>query len=288
MNLKGNSYILIALLVGTVGVFALHRAMSGRTQIAKEPCQQVVVADADISSGTALNARLLKTVDWPQRLCPGQTAMDAKQVDGRVSLVSFSKGEPVLFNKLAPEGTAAGLGGLLNKDMRAFTVKVDDVSGVAGFIFPGDRVDVLMTITMLENNGEQLSKIILQDLKVLTAGPTWEQSANNKGPTSVNTVTLEVSPEQSEVLNLASTQGKIRLVLRSRANKDIKYTEGVATSHLINGQANNKVAASPVMAERPKTTVEVIKGMDRSSTTFEGGDREPARTRKAAGRLALK
>ena len=138
------------------------------------------------------------------------------QANGRVLVVPVSKGEPILLSKLAPEGTAAGLGGLLQGTMRAFTVKVDDVSGVAGFINPGDRVDVLMSVPVLESRGEQLSKIILQDVKVLTAGQVWQPNSRNE-PKSFSTVTLEVTPEQTEVLNLASTQGKVRLTLRSRS-----------------------------------------------------------------------
>jgi len=184
------------------------------------------------------------------------------QANGRVLSVPLCKGEPVLLSKLAPEGTAAGLGGLLKESMRAFTVKVDDVSGVAGFINPGDRVDILMSLPVLESKGEQLSKIILQDVKVLTAGQVWQKNSQNE-PKSVNTVTLEVSPEQSEVLNLASTQGKIRLVLRSRANKEVKETPGVITSYLMNGHGH-ALKASPAEGPREKT-VEVIRGMERSS-----------------------
>jgi len=266
MAFKGNYYIVLAVVVGLVGVFAIHRVVSMKTQPTKEASKQVVVADADISSGTALNSRLVKTVDWPQRLLPSQAAASVPQVDGRVILVPLSKGEPILLSKLAPEGTAAGLGGLLNVEMRAFTIKVDDVSGVAGFIYPGDRVDILMTMPMLDSKGEQLSKIILQDVKVLTAGPTWEQTPSTKQPSPVNTVTLEVSPEQSEVLNLATTQGKIRLVLRSRANKAIKLTNGVATSYLISGYGNGN--SSPILSDRPKKMVEVIRGMERSTANF--------------------
>ncbi len=266
MSFKGSKYIVLSVVVGLVAVIAIHRGLSLRNNGAAEASTQVLVAEADITSGTALSARLVKPVTFPQRLVPPQAIQSVDQVNGRVLAMPLSRGEPVLLTKLAPEGTAAGLGGLLQETMRAFTVKVDDVSGVAGFINPGDRVDVLVSLPVLNSRGEQLSKVILQDLKVLTAGQVWQPNAKNE-PKSINTVTLEVSPEQSEVLNLATTQGKIRLTLRSRVNKEIKETPGVITSYLVNGASHQvaKTDSEPVKSKEKERTVEVIRGMDRTS-----------------------
>ncbi|MBU4234681.1 MAG: Flp pilus assembly protein CpaB [Proteobacteria bacterium] len=265
MLFKGNRYIVVAVVVGFIAVFAIHKVMAMRTSAGTEPVCQILVAEADITSGTALSPRLCKTEVWPERIIPAQTIKTMEQANGRVLVVPISKGEPILLNKLAPEGTAAGLGGLLQGTMRAFTIKVDDVSGVAGFISPGDRVDVLMSVPVLESRGEQLSKIILQDVKVLTAGQVWQPNSRNE-PKSFSTVTLEVTPEQSEVLNLASTQGKVRLTLRSRTNKEITYTPGMITSRLVSGGMPVKPAPSSVAkATTDERTVEVIKGMNRES-----------------------
>ena len=136
---------------------------------------------------------------------------------------------------LAPEGTAAGLSGILEDGKRALTVKVDEVAGVAGFLHPGDHVDVLMDMAMKgESKSEHFSKTILHDISILTTGQIWEQKGENK-PMVVNTVTLELTPEQAEVLNLASNEGKIRLALRNRNNKTIAQTQGVTTSLLLGG-----------------------------------------------------
>jgi pilus assembly protein CpaB len=105
------------------------------------------------------------------------------------------------------------------------TVKTDEVSGVAGFINPGDRVDVIVEMPGAGGNNEHFSKIILQNLKVLSKGQAWDQAAD-KTPKVVPTVTLEVSPEQAEMLNLASFQGKIRLALRNQMNKGQFATGG--------------------------------------------------------------
>jgi pilus assembly protein CpaB len=269
MILKRNHYYLVAaVLVGLLGVFAMQRFVSMKTKVAAEPCSKVVVAQADIASGTALRPGLLRLATWPTRVCPPGVANSINQVNQRVVAIPVSKGEPIILKKLAPVGTAAGLGGLLKPNMRAFTVKVNDVSGVAGFIHPGDRVDVLVA---LRASGEQFSKIILQNIKVLTAGQVMDQSHASK-PVLVNTVTLEVTPEQSEVLNLASTQGRIHLALRNRTNKQIERTQGVLTSYLLNGTKTVAKAETPPKVKLPASVrgrkVELIKGMELSSVTM--------------------
>jgi pilus assembly protein CpaB len=265
MSFKGTKYVVLAVVVGLLAVFAVNRAFSSKATAA-QPVSQVVIAETDITSGTPLSPRLLKAVAWPRQIVPSQAIASVEQINGRVVNVPLTKGEPVLLSKLAPEGTAAGLGGLLKEEMRAFTVKVDDVSGVAGFVHPGDHVDIVMTLPVIDNNkGEQISKTILQDIKVLTAGQLWQANSQNE-PKTVNTVTLEVSPEQSEILNLASTQGKIRLTLRSRVNREIKKTAGVLTSSLINGHGPEQHEKANTSAPAPtERVVEVIKGMAVSS-----------------------
>jgi pilus assembly protein CpaB len=185
-----------------------------------------------------------------------------RELENRVVKVPISQGNPVLFSMLAPEGTAAGLSGILDDGKRALTVKVDEVTGVAGFIHPGDHVDVLMDLS-LKGDKEHFSKTILHDISVLTTGQIWEQKGDNK-PMVVNTVTLELTPEAAEILNLASNNGKIRLALRNRNNKTVAQTAGVTTSNLMDGQGakqESKVAVQPAQVDK---RVEVIKGLDRS------------------------
>ena len=116
-----------------------------------------------------------------------------REVEGRVVKVPIPQGNPVLFSMLAPEGTAAGLSGILSDEKRALTVKVDEVAGVAGFIHPGDHVDVLVDLPLQEAK-DHFSKTILNDILVLTTGQIWQQKGENK-PVVVNTVTLELTPE---------------------------------------------------------------------------------------------
>ena len=262
---KGVSYIFIAVVAGLVATVGIRSYIARKTYIAPVATGQVVVATTEVSPGNALNGASLKIATWPKELIPPQAASALNQVDGRVALNPISNGEPVLFSKLAPVGTAAGLSSLMEEDKRAFTVRVDDVSGVAGFIHPGDKVDVLADMKLRD---ESFSKTILQNVKVLSSGQVWQQKGGDGKPMLVNTVTIELTPQQSEIMNLASNEGKIRLVLRGRRNDTIVETSGVATSALF-GFAKKEEAAKPVKeAKQEDRGIEVIKGMERSKSTI--------------------
>jgi pilus assembly protein CpaB len=262
---RGTIFIVAAVLAGFVATFAIHRYVTVKTQVPVAATRQVVVAAADITPGTALSGAQIKSIDWPQAVIPPKSISSPREIDGRVAMVPIPQGNPILLSMLAPEGTAAGLSGTLADGKRALTVKVDEVAGVAGFIHPGDHVDVLMDLAIREADAqEHFSKTILHDIVVLTAGQTWEQKGDNK-PVVVSTVTLELTPEESEVLNLASNEGKIRLALRNRNNKTIAQTPGVTTSFLVTGAAK-KIDKEKVVVQntRQEKSIEVIKGLDRT------------------------
>ena len=258
---RGTIFLAAAVVAGLVATFGIHRYVSVKTRVVKAPTREVFIATADISPGTALSGAAVKAVTWPQEVVPPNCASTMREIENRVVKAPIPKGNPVLFSMLAPEGTAAGLSGILDDGKRALTVKVDEVAGVAGFIHPGDRVDVLMDLS-LKGQSEHFSKTILHNISVLTAGQIWEQKGDNK-PVVVNTVTLELTPGEAEVLNLASNEGKIRLALRNRNNMNIAQTSGVTTSFLLNGgvKKDPTVVAQPARVEK---RVEVIKGLDRS------------------------
>ncbi|MDI6854414.1 MAG: Flp pilus assembly protein CpaB [Deltaproteobacteria bacterium] len=259
---KGIPYLVLAGVAGLIATFTIHRYITMKTAVSVIPHDQVVVADLDIAPGTALSARMVKAAAWPREIIPAKSFRSAKELEGRVVQVPISRGEPVLPNKLAPEGTAAGLGGLLDPNKLAVTVRTDDVSGVAGFINPGDRVDLLVEMSAPEEKGEHFSKIILQNLKVLSKGQIWDQTAEKK-PQVVTTVTLEVTPEEAEIVNLATNQGKIRLALRNQLNQGLFYTKGVLTSNLAYAKPSQAENAAKVDASKDNK-VEVIKGMGKS------------------------
>jgi pilus assembly protein CpaB len=258
----GLKYFVLAGVVGLVAVFLAHGYISSKVQ--KQPLSatgSVVVAETDIAPGTALTGRLLKVATWPRDIIPSRAMTSLSQCEGRVAHTAIIKGEPILQNKLAPEGTAAGLGGLLDPNCLAVTVKTDEVSGVAGFINPGDRIDVLVEMATAGGGNEHISKIILQNLKVLSKGQVWDQTADKK-PQVVPTVTLEVTPEQAEMLNLASFQGRIRLALRNQLNKASFATSGVASSQLCYKAPAPAPTPENPAPEKKERVVQVIKGME--------------------------
>ena len=267
----GWKYFILAGIVGLVAVFLVQRYISSKVTVVAKPLCQVVVAEMDIAPGTALENRLLRCTSWPSDIVPPKVVSNAQQLQGRVATVPISKGEPILESKLAPEGTAAGLSGLLDHNMLAVTVKTDEVSGVAGFVNPGDRIDVLVELPKGggEDGKDHYSKIILQNIKVLSKGQVWDQTGDKNNPKVVPTVTLEVSPEQAEMVNLATFQGKIRLALRNQANKAYFATKGVDTSQLLHKPPVPKVVTYPKQ-ENPQTgpRAQLIKGMAVTVTQF--------------------
>lgn len=253
---KGVIYLVVAGVAGLVATFAIRQYIMVMTRVPNLATAEVAVATNDISPGTALDNQLVNIAPWPQQLIPSQATSSMKELEGRVIKMPVAKGEPILLTKLAPKGTAAGLSGLLGENKLALTVRVDDVSGVAGFIHPGDHVDVLVDMA-IPNSPEHFSKTFLQNILVLTAGQLWEQKGENK-PAVVNTVTLELDQVQAELLNLATNQGKIRLALRNPNNLAALPTKGVDTSKLIDEQSRREGSSKKIH------TVEVIKGMERT------------------------
>ncbi len=265
---KGILYIVVAVVAGFVATVSVHKYVSMKTRVVEKPTAPVVVAADEITPGTALGPAMVKTVSWPLELVPQGAPPTYEAVKVRVIVVPINKGEPILFNKLAPEGTIAGLGGLLSEGKRAVSVRVDDVTGNAGFIRPGDHVDVLMTMQVPNGHEEYYSRTILQNIVVLSSGQIWEQQQQDQKPVIVKTVTLEVKPEEGEVLDLASNQGKIRLALRSRNNQEVSATNGVVSSQLVNASPPKTTVMAAASPTKREADIEVIKGMDRSKANL--------------------
>ncbi|UCF38712.1 MAG: Flp pilus assembly protein CpaB, partial [Acidobacteriota bacterium] len=195
--------------------------------------------------------------------------------------------EPFLEAKLAPKGAGAGLTAVIPDGMRALSVKVNDVIGVAGFVVPGSRVDVILTGSADSNRSSDTSKIILENVEVLAAGQNIERDAQGK-PQSVQVVTLTVTPEQAQKLALASQDGKIQLALRNPLDLDHSNPNPTYRAALYNESSSHSKPVEQVVRKRapvrtvprpqppkpevtePKTlTVEVIAGQDRKVLTFE-------------------
>lgn len=230
-------WLVLALVFGTTATFMALGWLRGQSQkraqvtIATSP---VVVAAKDIEPAVALGQDQIVVRHWPRENCPQGSFARVEDVAGRVAAYPFGAGEPILEIKLAPKGVAPGLTALLDPEKRAMTVKVDEASGVAGFLSPDNRVDVVVTIDKGDFNKDPVSKVALQNLRVLGTGQRIEKRPGDK-PQVVPTVTLEVTPEEGERLALAAREGHISLALRTTGNQNIVATSGVKTANLVGG-----------------------------------------------------
>jgi pilus assembly protein CpaB len=255
MRNKRLVFVLVgAVMFGLVAAVSVSRYLSN-AQATPRNLQTVVVAKVDIPLGTKVVAEQLMTAQYPSGATPDGTFDQVDKLVGRVSVMNVAAREPVTDFKLAPEGSAGGLSAVIPEGFRAMTVKVDDVVGVSGFLQPGTMVDVL---TVIEPEGDgahrnPISKIVLQNVKVLASGQNLDKPKNEREADAVKAVTLQVTPEQAEKLALASTEGKLRLVMRNGADQDDEQTPGANKQSLLAGE-HAAVAPDPgsLKSEQPK------------------------------------
>ena len=264
------SVLLIALSAGSGLAYATYDYLqSVPVKTVTVPTRPVVVAEADLSLGTELEASDLRVVDWPVSAVPTGAFDNAAELAGRGLVLSVVRHEPILPAKLAPDGAGAGLPPIIPQGMRAVSVRVNEVIGVAGYVLPGTHVDVLVTVSPTNRPEHTTTKLVLPDVQVLTAGTRLEQDLDRATPIQVTVITLLVTPQQSERLALASTQGQIQLALRNPLDEGRPETTGVRPDGLLAGQAppprpGPKVApvpaSPPAPVPPPAPTVEVIRG----------------------------
>lgn len=228
-----------ATVFGLVAAVAVSRYLSSAQAFSRD-MNAVVIAKGDIALGTKLEAGHLTAVQFPKDATPEGAFDSAEKLVGRVVVVNVAAREPVTDFKLAPEGSAAGLSSVIPEGYRAMTVKVDDVVGVAGFARPGALVDIVVVI---EPSGDRLnsqgpiSKIVLQNIKVLASGQDIDQPKNDdREAQQAKAVTLQVTPEQAEKLALASSEGKLQLVMRNSIDQNDEQTQGVDKRTLLGGE----------------------------------------------------
>jgi pilus assembly protein CpaB len=231
------------------------------------PTQRVVVANADLSLGRQLRRDDLSTIDWPKSAVPQGTFENPDEIVDRGLIASVVRHEPILPSKLASKEAGAGLPPMIPQGMRAVSVRVNEVIGVAGYVLPGTRVDVVATANATSRSEEFTSKVVLANVVVLAAGTRLEQDTPDGKPMQVTVVTLLVAPGDSERLTLASTEGKIQLALRNPLDMDSPPTSGVRPGMLL-GLSQPQAApvrrmAAPSQAPPalpPPPTVEIIRG----------------------------
>ncbi|BDB23343.1 Flp pilus assembly protein CpaB [Cupriavidus sp. P-10] len=251
-NMRAILMLLIALVAGVAAVVSASRWL---VQQSSSSVRQVVVAANDLNLGQPLNGSQLRLVSWPTGSVPPGAFQDMKALEGRVVRTSLQRGEPVLDAKLAPIGTKGGLSAVINDGKRAITVRVNDVVGVAGFALPGNYVDVIVNTNEEARNAQNsnISKIVLE--KILVLAVAQQVSRDDTQPKVVNAVTLEVTPEQAEKLDVARSVGTLSLVLRNQMDVADINTGG-ATKGTLLGKAPE---APPVKVVTQTATRTVVK-----------------------------
>ena len=244
--------------------------------------QPVVVAAADLSLGSELRKEDLTIVNFPKGQAPQGSFERVQDVIGRGVISAMVKSEPILPAKLASKEAGAGLPPVIPEGMRAVSVRVNEVIGVAGYVLPGTHVDVLTTQNPGGAASEVTSKVILSNVQVLTAGTRLEQDQDKEKPVQVTVVTLAVFPDQAERLALASTEGKIQLALRNPLDLSAPATPGVKPATLLGAvkvpapqhrMASAKKTTGPVTQEAPVAppapSVEIIRGDKRTTEVIK-------------------
>jgi len=242
------------------------------------PTRPVVVAAADLDVGAELTREEIRIIDWPANAVPAGAFSDPKDVIGRGIVLPVIQNEPILPMKLASPEAGAGLPPAIPPGLRAVSVRVNEVIGVAGYVLPGTRVDVVATVNPSGQGGDITSKVVLTNVQVLAAGTKIDRETDKNKPIPVSVVTLLVDPEEAERLTLASTEGKIQLALRNPLDKATPSTHGIRPAALLGFTAPAQRAAvrtklasgavapsNAVVSSIPDMpTVEIIRGDKRT------------------------
>jgi pilus assembly protein CpaB len=214
---------------GTYNVISNNQAPPA----AAMPTQPVVVARGDLQLGAELKVDDLTVVNFPKGQAPEGAFEKPADIVGRGVISPMVKNEIVLPAKLASKEAGVGLPPVIPDGMRALSVRVNEVIGVAGYVLPGARVDVLATASPTDAHADMTTKVILSNVQVVTAGTRLEQDQEKGKPMQVTVVTLLVFPEQAERLALASTEGKIQLALRNPLDQGAPETPGIRPGTLL-------------------------------------------------------
>jgi len=240
---------------------------------AATPSRTIVVAARDLPAGAIVRREDVETIGWPGSALPEGFSTQAGDVVGRGLIVEVRKNEPLLGWKLAEKEAGGGLTITIPEGMRAVSVEVDEVVGVAGFVLPGTRVDVLATVMPGMDRTQTTTRIILQNVRALAADQRYQQEIDGE-PQYVTVVTLLVTPSEAEELTLAATEGRIQLALRNTLDAAEVETEGRRITALVTGgrrPSAGPTTAGAVQQADPEQVIESFEGGRRTLLKFGRG-----------------
>ena len=295
MNKRLLTVLIFALAVSAAASYILYRVISAQLEANKSaPTNRVLVATHNLDNGVLIKDADVKMLDWGGPVPMGALVKPEDAV-GRGVTSQIYENEPILDTRLAAKGAGAGLAAIIPPGMRAVAIRVNDVVGVAGFVIPGSKVDLLISGTPPKGNGGlgDQNKTLMQNVEVLSAGQNITKDAEGK-PVSVGVLNMLVTPEQAEVLSLASNETRIQLILRNPLDTKETDTKGTTVDYLYtskNGLPPAGKATPPAVAKRtipraaapppqpapekakpepppPPIVVEVIHGTSRTQSKF--------------------
>jgi pilus assembly protein CpaB len=282
MNQRLTAILLVALLFAAGASYLVYRVVISRAPNATPTATtQVLVAARNLEIGTLIKELDFKTGPWTGPM-PKGLVTKKEAIMGRGVIAPIYEGEPIMETRLAPPGAGGGLAATIPPGMRACAVRVNDIVGVAGFVIPGMRVDVLISGTPPGRANGPLVRTLLQNIQVLSAGQNYQKDNEGK-PVLVPVVNLLVNPEQAETLSLASNETRIQLVLRNPLDNQVAKVPGTAIGNLFGQPATPaptgtprivKVVAKPAAAQPariialPPYQIEIFNGPRRSEATF--------------------
>ncbi len=274
----------IAVLAGGGLAYGTYNAINAKPVVTtNQKFQPVVIAVNDLQMGAEIRLEDVKVAKFPEGGAPEGAFVKPEDLVGRGVVVNIVKNEPILPAKLASKEAGAGLPPVIPEGMRAVSVRVNEVIGVAGYVLPGTRVDVLATVSPTNDAKDMTSKVVLANVQVLTAGTRMEQDQKDGKPVQVTVVTMSVTPEQAERLALASTEGKIQLALRNPLDQTAPATPGIKPAVLL-GVVKGATPVQTTASARPKPgqavtvataptsyapTVEIIRGDKRENEVIK-------------------
>lgn len=270
MKLRGVLMLLVSLVLAGFAAVSANKWMTNRLAAAGADGELsgVVAAAAEIPFGTKIDATLIKMIELPPKSIPQGAFQDPEAVIGRVAAVTLFPGEVLMEGRVVEHIGGSALAAVVAEGKRAITVRVDDVVGVAGFLLPGNRVDVIATRRRSGGERGTESRTLLENLKVLAVDQTTSPDKNE--PVIVRAVTLETDPAQAEEIVGAQDEGKVQLTLRNPLDgtrREVPQEPAPAQPEVAH------VAPAPVISRT--VVVEVIRGTSTTSTTF-GGDQQVA------------
>lgn len=270
MNRSAIIQLIFALVLSVVAGGLIFLWMAGQANRRAETAQpetiDVVVASTEIPKGERLTAENIRTAPFLRESLPTGISSDAEHIIGRIALTPLSEGEPITQSRLVSKDVqTGGVSALIAPGMRAVGVKGNKVLGLSGFVRPGNRVDVLVTIDDTSTKEDMTkTKTVLENIRVLATGTEFEAGSADDEPSSVDTYTLELSPEEAERLALAATRGTLHFALRNPADTESIRTGGTDIPRTLAAlKSHTKKAAAQ---QRPR--VEIITGTQRQTQRF--------------------